>query len=148
MTFYPTMILPEHNRAPHKHSQLMIFSEYLFQHVKTEHRICIQVINENIFQTFTADELYLYFCSTDKTVDWCPYQRTNQADATGDDASQAHFITFCYAWQRMSENETSDSCFGTGDPYLFLASLLCRVTYLEGPSHAITTKIFHPFNEY
>jgi hypothetical protein len=53
------MTLPEHNAGPHKRSQLTIFSEYLFQHVQKEHGICIQLINENIFQTFTADELYL-----------------------------------------------------------------------------------------
>jgi hypothetical protein len=95
MTFYPTLTLPEHNPAPHKHSQLMTFSEYLFQHVQKEHGICIQLINENIFQTFTADELYLYLRFTDKTVDWCPYLWTNQADATGDNAHFMIHITLC-----------------------------------------------------
>ena len=42
-------------------------------------------------------------------MDWRHYQWTNQADATGDDTRQAHFmihVTFCYAWQRISDNET------------------------------------------
>jgi len=78
-------------------------------------------------------------------VDWCPYQWTNQG--------------WCYRWWCLTSSfydsytfllrmvksiwqwNFSNSFFGTGDPQLFLTILPCRVTSLEGTTHAITTDI-------
>jgi hypothetical protein len=51
------------------------------------------------------------------------------------------FITFCFTWQRISDNETFPILtLALGTPHLFLTILPCHVLYLEGTSHTITTK--------